>query len=55
MSSLSDHVQLMKSQETKYDSVLTNENGYILTIQPPNTTKELPSLRQPVYQITPNF
>ena len=55
MSSVSDHVQLMKSQETQTIVFLTNENGYILTIQPPNTTKELPLLRQPVYQITPNF
>ena len=48
MSSVSDHVQLMKSQEYKYDSVLINENGYILMIQPRNMTNEHRLLRPPV-------
>jgi hypothetical protein len=55
MSSVSDHVQLMKSKENKYDSVLINENGYTLMIQQRNMTKGHLLLRPTVYPITLNF
>ena len=55
MSSVSDHVQLIYPKKQNTIVFLTNANGYISMIPPPNTTKEHPSLRQPVFPITPNF
>ena len=55
MSSVSDHIQLMKSQEKPYDSVFNKGNGYTSTIQPLNTTKGHLLLKLHRYRITPNF
>ena len=55
MSSVSDQIQLMKSQEKPYNSVFNKESGYTSTIQPLNTTKGHLLLKQPRYRMTPNF
>jgi hypothetical protein len=55
MSSVSDHIQLMKSSDFKYDSVFNKKNGCISMIQPPNMTKAPQLLKQHHWVIILNF
>ena len=55
MSSVSDHIQLMKSQENKYDSVFNKRECLFINDTTPNTIKARASSKLLRFLTTPIF